>query len=121
MTSDDPRDLMRRPRFTTPAPYTPDPADLLGFSAGVLRLEWDQPTESFEIRGRAGRVYTARLAEIRTPRGIINTGDLDALVGLIVRSPDGVLSKVTGVERFVSMIQVTGASVGLVLVPVEEP
>lgn len=109
------------PRFVRPEPYVVPPDDLRGFTAGVLRIEWTQPAESFEFAGRAGRMFTARIVECRTRR---ETPQSDAvstsLQGLVVRAPDGALSRVAGVEMFCSMIQYVGAPIGLLLVPVEE-
>jgi hypothetical protein len=114
-------DQRRERRFTKPEPYTPDPSDLLGFSAGVLRLEWKQPAESFGISGRAGRLHIAQIVEFRTRRGMLQSEAVSAsLNGMIIRAPDGALSRVSGVEMFCTMIQVTGAAIGLLLVPVEE-
>jgi hypothetical protein len=115
---------MNTPRFTRPEPYAPEPADLLGFSAGVLRIEWTQPAESFEITGRPGRVYVALVVECRTSSGRLKIEDARAtLHGTIVRAPDGTLSKITGVQTFLTgHVSVGGpeGDLGLLLVPVEE-
>jgi hypothetical protein len=111
-------------RFTRPEPYTPDPVDLLGFGAGVLRLEWKQPTESFVVTGRPGRVFVASVVECRTSTGTMKNGYAhETLHRTCVRAPDGTLSRITGVETFlIGHVSVGGPAgdLGLLLVPVEE-
>lgn len=109
------------PRFTRPEPYIVPPDDLLGFAAGVLRVEWSQPAESFEITGRTGRMFTATIVECRTRTPSLKRDDvLTALIGIIVRDPDGRLCKIVGVDSHCTMRLGINAPLGLLLVPAEE-
>lgn len=113
---------MTSPRFVKPDPYVVSAADLLGFSAGVLRLVWKQPAESFEVSGRTGRVFVAVVVDCRTRNGTMDRSTATAaLAGAIVWSPAGVLSKIAGVEAYCTMFTFIGDPLGLLLVPVEEP
>jgi hypothetical protein len=111
-------------KFTPPEPYQVPPLDLVGFDAGILRVRWVQPVESFEVSGRTGRVYVARVVECRTRTGRIKTEGARAMLhGMIVRAPDGALSRIAGLETFLMMeMGVSGPAgdVGILLVPVGE-
>lgn len=91
-----------------------------GFTAGILQISWlDEPPWSIPDRGL---VYPAQITECHThsealPRDLVNA----ALIGLVVRAPDGRLSKITGVESFATMsLSSAIGRIGLLLVPVEE-
>jgi hypothetical protein len=114
---------MTAPRFTPPESYVPPPEDLLGFTAGVMRVTWTLPVQTFEIAGRPRLVYVAQIAEIHTRGESLKSADARAaLTGLVVWSPEGKIARIAGVEMFAMMHVGTGASgnIGLLLVPMEE-
>lgn len=92
-----------------------------GFEAGVLRIAWmrDPP---YEVTGRIGVIRTAEITEVHTDRSQMTSETIrSALHGLVVRGPDGAPSRITGVEMFCTVSQNRGSSIGLLLVPMEEP
>lgn len=92
-----------------------------GFTAGVLRIAWAGRLPD-AITGQPGLVYPAQIVECATRAETLPAGILKAsLMGLVVRAPDGQLSRVTGVEAFATMhLGPANGSLGLLLVPVEE-
>lgn len=104
--------------FTAPPPLVLTPSR--GFVVGVIGVAWSAEP-SFEITGRAGRMHTAEVIGIAVrgeglPRDLFTA----ALLGAVVRAPDGTLSRITGVESFCTVSQWTGAKIGVLLVPVSE-
>lgn len=101
------------PRGPTPVSW--------GFQAGVIQVSWTREPP-FTITGRPGCVHTATITEIAVDREALESAVVNAaLVGLVVRAPDGALSRITGMESFCTVIQPRGAALGLLLVPMEEP
>lgn len=116
MDMDKQHDVAIAERFT---PRMPEPVSY-GFTAGVLRVAWTREPP-FTIAGRDGQVFTAILTEVNVDRSMLPTDAVDAaLRGLVVRAPQGRLARITGVERHCTMQQGLGASLGILLVPVEE-
>lgn len=92
-----------------------------GFEAGVLRIVWTREPP-YEITGRVGVIRTAEITEVHPDRSQIPSATIrSALHGLVVRGPDGALARITGVEMFCTVSQNRGSSIGLLLVPMEEP
>lgn len=101
------------------SPRPPAPLSY-GFGAGVIRIAWTREP-LFAVKGREGYVYTATITEINVDRGTLPSEVVrGALFALIVRAPDGVLSRIVGVEMFCTMHQTVGAWLGLLLVAIEE-
>jgi hypothetical protein len=103
----------------------PTSSDPPGFTAGVLHVSWTNGTDAAptEIAGRPGRLFSAQIDGCVTRsemllRDMVN----QALVGLVVRAPDGKLSRIAGVESFATMRLGTGPTgkIGVLLVPVDE-
>lgn len=104
--------------FVAPQPRDRKPS--LGFGAGVMTVAWED--ETFEIQDR-GRVHMAQIITIETHREMLRRDDVtSALCGLIVRSQDGSLVRIAGVESFATTHLGTGSTgrIGLLIVPVEE-
>lgn len=94
----------------SPAPSSPSP----GFAAGVLRVAWSRAPS---LPG----TFSATIVECRTrsrlfPRDLI----VGALTGMIVRAPDGQLSRIAGVESSAGAGLCAGSEIGLLLVAVRE-
>lgn len=104
------------------APPLPTPISY-GFTAGVLRVLWTREPP-IEISGRAGLMFMARLAECHTRtetlgRDLVNAG----LTGLVVRAPNGTLSRIASVESYATTnLGGTGhgETLGVLLVPIDE-
>ncbi len=102
----------------------PQPPPLVpGFTVGVLRVEWS--TRSYSIAGRKGLVWVAAITECFT--GQTNCRHLDhgianaALIGAVVQGPDGVVSRIAGIEAHCTFTLGVGAEIGILLVPLVEP
>lgn len=91
------------------------------FTAGVLRITWDATRVPFEIPEHPGKVFPAHIAACATQRGYLPAKALkETLHGLVVRSPEGALSQVSGIEAYATMLLGEGMPIGLLLVPVDE-
>ena len=103
--------------YSSPLP----PPVSYGFTAGILRVAWIREPPA-TVTGRPEcRLQVAHIVECHSrtetlPRDLVNT----ALIGLIVRSPDGALSRIIGVESPVTMGLGVGSNLGILLSPVDE-
>lgn len=89
-----------------------------GFDVGVLRIEWvtDPDREPWTIPGRLGKVWPALIAECRTKRQTLDRDAVHAaLLGVVVRGPDGHLAVIRGVESPATMSLYVDVQIGLLL------
>lgn len=100
----------------TPPPTTPL---ICGFTAGVIRITWARDN-SYTISGRDGQMFAAEITEMHVRATLPTDVIRQALHNLIVRAPDGRLSRITGVEMFCMHSQGADATLGILLVPLEE-
>lgn len=86
-----------------------------------MRVSWarDKP---YAIAGREGQMFAAEITElgVHATYGLPTDIARQALRNLIVRAPDGVLSRITGVEVFCTVHQGVGSTLGILLVSIDE-
>lgn len=106
--------------MTAFTPRSPEPI-IYGFTAGVIRITWarDKP---YVVTGCEGQMFAAEIAEldVAASHGLPTEVVRQALSDLVVRAPDDVLSRITGVEMFCTHHQGVGATLGILLVPLNE-
>ncbi|HET9893234.1 MAG TPA: hypothetical protein VFQ42_22340 [Mycobacterium sp.] len=82
-----------------------------------MRIAW-MYGDPVVVAGREGQLWPARIAQVEaSPPMLPGEAMRKALIGAVVRSRDGALSRIAGVEAFATANLSEGMDLGILLVP----